>query len=110
MLSWLWLIPLLPLAGFVVNGLVGRFLGKRVVSAIACGTVLLAFLISIGAIWQLNDPGALESLAASGTEGIEVSLEEKRFEVNLWEWLQAGQASDSAGHAFALNVAWAKVM
>ena len=52
-LSLLWLIPLLPLAGFAANGLLGRrFLSKGAVSAIACGTVLASFLISAGAVWQ----------------------------------------------------------
>jgi NADH-quinone oxidoreductase subunit L len=31
----LWLIPLLPFIGFLLNGLLGRFLGKALVSAIA---------------------------------------------------------------------------
>ena len=31
----LWLIPLLAFIGFLLNGLLGRFLGKALVSAIA---------------------------------------------------------------------------
>ncbi len=40
----LWLIPALPLAGFVVNGLLGKGLGKRFVSAVGVGSVGLATL------------------------------------------------------------------
>ncbi len=31
----LWLIPVLPFIGFLLNGLLGRFLGKALVSTIA---------------------------------------------------------------------------
>ena len=37
----LWLIPLLPLAGFAVNGLFGRRLPKSAINAVAAGSVLL---------------------------------------------------------------------
>jgi NADH-quinone oxidoreductase subunit L len=40
----LWLIPILPLAGFVLNGVLGRRLSKSAVNAIAVGSVLLSFL------------------------------------------------------------------
>ena len=40
----LWLIPLLPLAGAAINGLLGRRLPKAVVSAVAILSVALSFL------------------------------------------------------------------
>src|ERR1039457_5985601 len=40
----LWLIPLLPLAGFAVNGLLGRRLSTTAINAVAAGSVLLSFL------------------------------------------------------------------
>jgi NADH-quinone oxidoreductase subunit L len=40
----LWLIPALPLAGFLANGLFCRRAPKSVVNAIAIGSVLLSFL------------------------------------------------------------------
>ncbi|MBM3813992.1 MAG: NADH-quinone oxidoreductase subunit L [Acidimicrobiia bacterium] len=40
----LWLIPALPLAGFLVNGLFGRRLPKAIINAVAVGSVLLSFL------------------------------------------------------------------
>ena len=39
----LWLIPILPLAGFVINGLFGRRFSKAIVNTIAVGSVVLAF-------------------------------------------------------------------
>ncbi len=53
MLDLLWLIPLLPLAGFVLNGLLGARLPRGVVSLIGCGTVALSFLLSLACFNQL---------------------------------------------------------
>jgi len=41
------LVPVLPLLGFILNGLGNRSLTKGLVSLIGCGTVLASFLISI---------------------------------------------------------------
>jgi NADH-quinone oxidoreductase subunit L len=55
----LWLIPLLPLAGFLVNGIFGRRFSKSVVNLFAIGSVALAFawvvktLLGLG---ELNSP------------------------------------------------------
>ena len=53
MLRFLWLIPLLPFAGALVNGLFGRRLPVRAIHTVACGAVLLAFLLSAGSILDL---------------------------------------------------------
>jgi NADH-quinone oxidoreductase subunit L len=42
----LWLIPALPLAGFAVNGLLGKKLGKSFVSAVGTGSVGLATAVA----------------------------------------------------------------
>ena len=42
-LMQLWLIPLLPLAGFVINGVFGRRFSKGLVSAVAVGSAVLSF-------------------------------------------------------------------
>jgi NADH-quinone oxidoreductase subunit L len=47
------LIPLLPLLGFVVNASLGRRLGKAASGAVACGAMIVSFLVSLAAIWQL---------------------------------------------------------
>ncbi len=39
----LWLIPLLPLTGFLINGILGRRLSKGLVNAVAIGSVVLSF-------------------------------------------------------------------
>jgi NADH-quinone oxidoreductase subunit L len=47
MMDYVWLIPLLPLIGFLINGLLGKSLPKGVVGTIGSATVGLSFLISI---------------------------------------------------------------
>jgi NADH-quinone oxidoreductase subunit L len=50
----IWLIPLLPGLGAVVNGLVGiRFFGKRTAGLVANATMAAALALSIYAFWQL---------------------------------------------------------
>ncbi len=41
-----WLIPLLPLIGFLLNGLLGRRLGDKAVGIIGSGVMLLSFAVS----------------------------------------------------------------
>ena len=56
-LDLIWLVPLLPLAGALVNGVVGKRLPRGVVAALASGTVGLSFLVSLGAFLQLGAAG-----------------------------------------------------
>jgi NADH-quinone oxidoreductase subunit L len=49
----LWLVPLWPLLGFLLNGFVGRRLGTSAVGKIACGSVGLSLLASIKVVWEL---------------------------------------------------------
>ena len=43
----LWLIPALPLAGFLFNLFLGPRLPKKVVGWVACGVVGAAFLVAV---------------------------------------------------------------
>jgi len=88
MLHFLWLIPVLPLAGFVVNGLGGRgYLSKRAVSWVGCGSVLLAFVLSVGMVGQL---GRLESVREGG--GLRVERELRRVTLEVGEWIPGGES------------------
>jgi NADH-quinone oxidoreductase subunit L len=53
-MNLLTLIVLLPLAGFLLNGLAGPRLGKGFVSVVGCGLPILAFLATIRAFMQLD--------------------------------------------------------
>src|SRR5579871_6314651 len=52
-----WLIPALPLAGFLLNGLFRNSLPKSVIGVIGSGTVLGSFVISLLIFGQVKQPG-----------------------------------------------------
>jgi NADH-quinone oxidoreductase subunit L len=56
----LWLIPLLPLAGATWNGLTGGRASEGRVSLVAIGSVALAFLASVRAVWMLGSNTFIE--------------------------------------------------
>src|SRR5690242_2153284 len=66
----LWLIPLLPLAGFIINGVFGRRFSKSVINTIAIGSVALSFA------WVLRTILSLD-LSSSHTE-------------HYFTWIQSG--------------------
>ena len=47
MMDYVWLIPVFPLVGFLINGLMGKRLPKNVVGAIGSAAVGLSFLLTI---------------------------------------------------------------
>src|SRR5690349_14543878 len=65
----LWLIPILPLAGFLINGIFGRRFSKGLVNAVAIGSVVLSFL------W------VLKTVAGLGTEA---------HTEHYFTWIQSG--------------------
>ena len=46
-LQIVWLIPFLPLIGFLINGLLRKQLSKSMVGVIGSGVILASFLISV---------------------------------------------------------------
>ena len=53
-LDIVWLIPVLPLAGFLINGLGRKYLSKPLISFIGCGVLLASFIISIWVFMQVK--------------------------------------------------------
>ncbi|MGC1333358.1 NADH-quinone oxidoreductase subunit L [Pseudomonas sp.] len=51
----LWLIPILPLAGFLINGTIGRRMPKSFVNLVAIGSVVLAFAWVLKTLLGLGD-------------------------------------------------------
>ena len=57
--SSLWLIPSLPLAGAVINGLLRRRLPARLIHIVGCASVFFAFLLSVSgfiALIRIEEP------------------------------------------------------
>src|SRR5215213_2501507 len=62
MQKYIWLVPLLPLIGAAINGLLGRRFrfSETLVGSIAVGSVALSFLISIAAVYSYGFGGHAE--------------------------------------------------
>jgi len=73
MTSAVW-IPLLPLLGWIANGLFGHRWGRRAVAVVACGTVIGAFALGVSLLLDLL---ALPPAA-------------RQFAVDLYRWFAAG--------------------
>src|SRR5215470_17807347 len=90
-LNLIWLIPLFPAIGFVINGLIGKRLPKTVIGVIAAGAVLLSFIFSAGAVFQLLQHGP----------------EDRSHTVTLYQWINAGDVRTSEGPLARFTVDWA---
>ena len=72
MINLVWLIPLFPLVGFLINGLGRNILPKGLVGFIGSLTVLLSFGLSLGIFFELN------------------ASDVKSFTIPLFDWISAG--------------------
>ncbi len=89
-LDLIWMIPLFPAAGFLINGLFGKKLPKPVVASIAAGAVLIAFIFAAGAVFQLSQLPAAE----------------RSHNVVLYHWFDGGDAQTKAGPVERFTVDW----
>jgi NADH-quinone oxidoreductase subunit L len=94
MLRFLFFVPLLPLAGAIINGLLGRRLrlSERVVAWIACGSTGLSAALALGAIWDYAQHYAPA-----------IFLDSKY----AYTWFSGGLAHSLAGPAREFRVEWA---
>jgi len=87
----LWLIPFLPLFGFLVNGLTGRWLkNTKVVDAIALGSVGISFLLTVYFVFQL----------------LALPESSRSIHQNLWTWFDLGGARVFGGLS-TTTIQWA---
>lgn len=54
-----YLVPLFPLLGFLINGLCRKQLSKSAVGIIGSGAIFISFIISVALFWQVKSTGAL---------------------------------------------------
>jgi NADH-quinone oxidoreductase subunit L len=92
----LWLIPLLPLAGFLIVGLFGRRLPKGAINAFAVGSVLLSFL------WVLKTLSALGAFSGGLTSA---------YNEHYYTWIQSGALNIGVDFAVdRLTAVWLMVV
>ncbi len=82
MLDYVWLIPLFPFIGFLINGLLGRRLGKGVVSVVGPAAIGLSFLTSILIFFEL----------------ISRPASERFFEKVIFDWVVSGSFQTVIGY------------
>ena len=72
MLRLVWLIPVLPLIGFLVNFLLGRRLqlSERAISLIACGVILVAMLLTFECIRLVESNPVSQLMQASNNAAV----------------------------------------
>jgi len=90
-LDLIWLIPLFPAAGFVINGLFGKRMPKAAVGVVAAGAVLIAFVFAAGAVFQLS----------------QLPAEQRSHEVVVYEWINAGSITAATGETARFQINWA---
>ena len=57
MINLVWLVPVLPLAGFLINGLFRNSLSKGMTSVVGCGVLLGSFIVSLLIFGQVRQEG-----------------------------------------------------
>jgi NADH-quinone oxidoreductase subunit L len=82
MFEYVWLIPLFPAIGFVINGLFGRSLGKKVVSWVGPSVIGLSFFTAILIFFEMIGKPPTERL----------------FEKVLFDWVVSGSFQTVIGY------------
>jgi NADH-quinone oxidoreductase subunit L len=84
MLRLVWLIPIFPLVGFLVNFLLGRKLrlSERAVAIVGCGVILASLLLTLGAFYDYY-------------ANYNPDNETKPYISNHFTWLPGGKARQS---------------
>jgi NADH-quinone oxidoreductase subunit L len=77
--STLWLIPVVPLLGAAINGVLGKRLPKNIITAVGVGTVAVSFIIALR-----------EFLAMLGASALPINRD-------YFTWIQAGRFQAQVG-------------
>ncbi len=104
MLNAFWLIPILPLLGFLINGLALKWMPRKLAGYLACASVGAAFVIAAGAFFGLR---ALPVGERAITKVLFPWIAAGNFHVNvafLWDPLSAVMALVVSGVGFLIHV------
>jgi NADH-quinone oxidoreductase subunit L len=82
MFDYVWLIPMFPAIGFLINGFFGRQYSKKVVGWVACSALGLSFLTSILIFFEL--------IGRPSTERV--------FEKVIFDWVVSGSFQTVIGY------------
>jgi NADH-quinone oxidoreductase subunit L len=82
MFDYVWLIPMFPAIGFLINGFFGRRYSKKVVGWVACSALGLSFLTSILIFFEL--------IGRPSTERV--------FEKVIFDWVVSGSFQTVIGY------------
>ena len=80
MIKYIWLVPVFPLIGFLINGLFGKRISKNTVSIVGPAAVGLSFALVLGAFWEY----------------IHLPANAKPLEVVLYNWITSGNFNAQA--------------
>ena len=81
MLDYIWLVPLFPVIGVIINGLFGHKLNKMTVGVIASGVIGLSFLVSVLIFFTL----------------LQLPPESRSFEKIIYMWIPSGDFKATVG-------------
>src|SRR5215813_4688506 len=87
MLGLLWLIPILPFAGAAINGLLGKWFPKWLVTFVALAAPGASLLIALGCLWEFSQR----------------SFPNGAYEQKLYDWTAGGQGDLNIPVAFLLD-------
>ena len=90
LMSWLWLIPALPLLGSILNGALGKRLGKGFVRVVGLAMPMTAFFLSLVVFF-----GLVHEDQAVVVRGQAEELDQLRAELRLEGWLAHSEAQGS---------------
>ena len=74
MIKYAWLIPVFPLVGFIINGLMGRRLSKNTVGIIGASMVGLSFALTV----------------AIFLEYLKLPVDARPVEIPVYTWIASG--------------------
>ena len=80
-----WLIPVLPLLGFLINGLGRKQVSKTIAGMIGSGTVLASFVISLFVFMQLNS-GNIPKIPFHYFDFINIAALKIGFDFHTLDW------------------------